>query len=78
MYFPHAQVRTKLRQLADDRGESLAALSRRLGRNTAYLHQFVTRGTPVKLDEDDRLTLAQHFGIDERELGAREPWSPAA
>lgn len=48
-----------------------------LGRNPAYLQQFVACGSPRKLDEDDRLKLAQFFQIDERELGARDPWSPA-
>lgn len=70
------QVRKALEQLAIERGESLGALSRMIGRNDAYLQQFIRRGTPAKLGEDDRLLLAQHFGIDERLLGAREPWQP--
>ncbi|MHA3840419.1 hypothetical protein ACX0GZ_04270 [Sphingomonas aestuarii] len=67
----------RLRQLADDRAVSLESLSRLLGRNPAYLQQFVARSSPKRLDEDDRLKLAQFFQIDERELGARDPWSPA-
>lgn len=51
------------------RGDSLAALSRMIGRNEAYLHQFVTRGSPRALDERDRRFLADHFGIDESLLG---------
>ena len=62
--------------LADHHQESLASLSRMIGRNPAYLQQFISRGTPRRLDEDDRLVLAKFFDIDERELGARDPWVP--
>lgn len=70
-------VRARLHQLIEHDGISLAELSRIAGRNAAYVHQFMTRGTPRRLDEDVRLALAKHFNIDERELGAREPWRPA-
>lgn len=63
-------------RLSIERDESLASLSRRVGRNEAYLQQFVKRGTPQVLPEDVRLLLAQHFRIDERLLGARDPWVP--
>lgn len=77
MTVSHDQVRATLRALAAEHGDSLAALSKLLGRNSAYLHQFVTRGSPKRLDEDDRLVLAQRFQVDERRLGARDPWTPA-
>lgn len=48
-----------------------------LRRNAAYLQQYVERGTPKVLAEDDRELLARHFNVDERELGARDPWTPA-
>jgi len=38
------------------------------GKNHAYLHQFVHRGTPRKLPEDVRHLLAGHLGVDESEL----------
>ena len=38
------------------------------GKNHAYLHQFVHRGTPRKLPEDVRHALALHLGIDEQSL----------
>lgn len=69
-------VRARLVGLAEKSGESLAELSRRVGRNPAYLQQFVKRGTPRRLDEEARLALAQIFNVDERELGARDPWTP--
>lgn len=62
--------RSRLRALAAGRGDSLAALSAMLGRNAAYLHQFVTRGSPRRLDPDDRQRLADYFGVEEVELGA--------
>ncbi len=70
-------VRATLARLVAERGESLSSLSRRIERNAAYLHQFIHRGTPAALGETERLTLAKHFRIDERLLGARDPWTPA-
>lgn len=64
-----AQIRTNLVEAATRRGESLAALSRLLGRNAAYLQQFVMRGSPRLLGERERHTLAVYLGIDEAELG---------
>jgi phage repressor protein C with HTH and peptisase S24 domain len=46
-----------------------------LGRNPAYLQQYVTKGSPRRLEEDDRRRLARFFGIPERELGASEELS---
>lgn len=40
-----------------------------LGRNLAYLQQFVRRGTPRRLAENDRRLLAEFFGVDETLLG---------
>ncbi|WP_330848761.1 S24 family peptidase [Aurantiacibacter sp. MUD11] len=48
---------------------SLAALSRMLSRNPTYLQQYITKGSPKKLEEEDRRTLAQFLGVPERELG---------
>ena len=65
-----ADARDRLMDLARSRGVSLAALSAMLGRNAAYLQQFVRKGSPRKLEENDRRTLATFFGVDEAELGA--------
>ena len=64
--------RRKLLDLAEQRGVSLARLSDLIGRNTSYLQQFVRKGSPRKLEETDRRTLAGFFGIDESQLGAPE------
>lgn len=64
--------RQHLLRLAQQRGTSLSALSRLLGRNPSYLQQFVRKGSPRKLEEVDRATLARYFGVGEHELGAPE------
>jgi hypothetical protein len=64
--------REKLSEMARQRGVSLAALSRMLARNSSYLQQYITKGSPRKLEEEDRRRLAQFFGVGESELGGRE------
>ena len=69
-------ARAKLLQLADSRGVSLAALSKLISRNGTYLQQFVRKGSPRKLEESDRRTLARFFGVAESELGGMEEKYP--
>jgi len=63
-------TRTRLLALAEERSVSLARLSRMLGKNASYLQQFIRKGSPRKLEENDRATLARFFRVDEIELGA--------
>ena len=65
-------IRQRLDALITDRGDDYASLSRLLGRNPTYIQQFVKRGVPRRLSEDDRRKLAMHFGIAERLLGGPE------
>lgn len=58
-----------LERMAAARGVSLSELSRLIGRNLAYLQQFVRRGTPRHLAERDRQMIAQFLGVDEALLG---------
>lgn len=74
---PSADPRAALRALIADTGESYAALSRLIGRNPAYLQQFVTRGSPRMLSERDRSLLARYFRVDEVRLGAPPAQAPA-
>lgn len=60
--------RARLLALSQDKGVSLAALSELLGRNPSYLQQFIRKGSPRKLEEQDRATLARFFGVGEEEL----------
>lgn len=64
--------RVRLLELASERGASLSGLSELIGRNSTYLQQFIRKGSPRKLEETDRRTLAQFFGVAESELGAPE------
>ena len=65
-------IRQRLDALITERGDDYASLSRLLGRNPTYVQQFVKRGVPRRLSEDDRRKLAAHFGIAERLLGGPE------
>lgn len=62
--------RTNLETLIRKGGHDFAALSKMLGKNPAYIQQYIRRGSPKKLDEDDRRRLAEFYGVDERLLGA--------
>ena len=61
--------RAVLERLCEQRREGYTNLSRVIGRNSTYIQQFIKRGSPKKLSEDDRRKLATYFGVDERELG---------
>ncbi|WP_339693013.1 S24 family peptidase [uncultured Parasphingorhabdus sp.] len=41
-----------------------------LGKNAAYIQQYIRRGSPRKLDEEDRRRLAEFYGVEEHLLGA--------
>jgi phage repressor protein C with HTH and peptisase S24 domain len=72
-----ADPRTVLERLIRERREDYSALSRLLGRNPAYVQQFIKRGTPKRLAETDRRLLARYFDIDEQLLGGPEPAVPS-
>ena len=61
--------RKALERLCAERGEDFAGLSRFLGRNPAYIQQFIRRGTPKRLGEDERRKLARYFGVAESLFG---------
>src|SRR3546814_14981547 len=62
-------VREELDRLIRQRNMGYSAVSRLLNRNPAYIQQFIKRGSPRKLDDEDRRILAQFFGVDEQVLG---------
>jgi phage repressor protein C with HTH and peptisase S24 domain len=61
--------RLVLERLCAERKEDFAGLSRMLGRNPAYIQQFVRRGVPKRLKEEERRKLARYFSISETLLG---------
>lgn len=73
----HNGPRAELERLIIERREDYAGLSRMLGRNAAYIQQFIKRGVPRKLAEEDRRKLASYFGVDEALLGGSAPQATA-
>jgi hypothetical protein len=63
-------ARATLDRLIREHGSDYASLSRLLGRNAAYIQQYIKRGSPRRLAEEDRRVLARYFGVDEARLGA--------
>ena len=64
--------RQALDDLIREREETYAAVSRLLGRNSAYIEQYVKRGTPARLDQSDIAQLALHFDVPAKLLGGKE------
>ena len=64
------RVRKRLADAIEDKGFDYKELSLRLGRNHAYLHQFINKSVPKSLHEVDRKKLALWLEIGEDELGA--------
>lgn len=67
-----AEARGRLQSLSRARGHSLAQLSRLLGRNSAYLQQYVTRASPRHLDEPDLRRIAEFLGVVPGEIATRD------
>mgnify|MGYP001293338834 CR=1 FL=1 len=55
--------RRALDDLIKERGETYSSVSRLLSRNSAYIQQFIKRGSPSRLDENDIAQLSVHFGV---------------
>lgn len=64
-----ADARAALERLIKERGEDYSSLSRLLGRNPAYVQQYIKRGNPKRLAEEDRRLLARYFDVPEAVLG---------
>ena len=62
-------AREQLDGLIQRSGQGYAEISRLIGRNPAYIQQFIKRGVPRRLGEDERRILALHFGVPEALLG---------
>src|SRR3546814_20171868 len=62
-------VRSRLDALISAKGEDYSSISRLIGRNAAYIQQFIKRGIPRRLSEGDRKRIARYFGVAEEELG---------
>jgi hypothetical protein len=69
------EPRAFLDRLIAENREDYAKLSKLIGRNPAYIQQYIKRGSPKRLGEQERGILARYFGVEEVLLGA--PHSPA-
>jgi hypothetical protein len=64
-----ADPRVLLDQLIRERGHDYQTLSRLIGRNAAYIQQYIKRGTPRRLEEGDRRRIAAFLGVPDTLLG---------
>jgi hypothetical protein len=63
------EPRAVLHRLIIESGQDYARLSKLIGRNAAYIQQYIKRGTPKRLPEIERGILARFFGVEEHILG---------
>lgn len=61
--------RAALRAILKQRGISYQSLSEQIGRNSAYIHQYLEGGKPLRLKEDTRQRIAEALDVDETLLG---------
>jgi hypothetical protein len=77
------EVRRKISRLINERGLNYAQVSLQIGKNIAYIQQFIKNGSPRRLGEVERRKLAQILKVDEQELtdlpiSSKNATSPAA
>lgn len=72
------EPRTALERLIAQNGDDFAGLSKLVGRNPTYIQQFIKRGSPKKLPEEERGILARYFGVPESLLGGPVAIAPNA
>lgn len=65
--------RAALDRLLADKGVDYARLSQVIGRNPAYIQQYIKRGSPRRLAEQDRARIAAYLGVSEAILGGPVP-----
>lgn len=63
-------VRKRIARAIKERGLDYKAVSIELGKNHAYIQQYLDRGVPSKLSEETRSRLSELLDIPESELGA--------
>lgn len=66
------EPRIALAELIKQHKVNYASVSRLLGRNAAYIQQYIRRGSPRQLDDRDRDVLARFFGVDPAVLGTAD------
>jgi len=66
-------VRRLILELVEARGTTLKAASIAIGRNHAYLQQFIHTQTPKRLKESDREALEEYLGVEKNTLKDPQP-----
>jgi len=61
--------REALERLIRQHRSDYSALSRLIGKNAAYIQQFIKRGVPKRLDSRSLQLLAEFYGVTEAEIG---------
>jgi len=69
-------IRDKLRKRILELNLKYGSISKKLGKNHAYIHQYITRGVPEELPYEIRLPLAQLLGWSEKDLRVNEITMP--
>lgn len=62
------EIRKKIAKLITERGLNFAKVSLSIGKNIAYIQQFIKNGSPRRLGEVERQKLARLLKVDEQEL----------
>ncbi len=63
------KYRNRLAALIAENGRGYSFFSKLLGRNSAYIQQYITRGSPNVLSKSDALALASFLDVPVAELG---------
>jgi hypothetical protein len=61
-------VKALIMKQLDLKGLNMKEVSLGIGRNETYLHQFITKGSPKRLHENDWPKLAKLLGVSEDQL----------
>ena len=62
------EIRKKISRLILERGLNYAQVSLAIGKNIAYIQQFIKNGSPRRLGEVERHKLAAILNVNEQEL----------
>lgn len=62
------EIRKKIDSLIKSKGLNYAQVSKMLGRGVAFMQQYITNGSPLRLKETDRKNLSQILEVNEQEL----------
>lgn len=65
------EIRARIKKELDERGISMASASIAIGKNAAYLQQYIVKGSPIRLPEEQRKRLSIILEIPEQELTDR-------